>query len=481
VNDTNNIKKKRICATCTKDKFLKHEIRSKGKKGRCSYCKSAVTTMRIEDFANYIDIAFEDHYERTSEDPYPYDERRGEQVSFVIQEAAQIDEPPAEDVRAVLEEHHAPRRYKDSLIDENPFSSEAHYQSKGVRISEYLEEWELFRKSILTEARLFNSGAEAILARIFEGLEGHVTASGNQVIVNAGPGHGIRELYRARAFQSDEKLEAAIMRPDAELGPPPPAHAAAGRMNSRGIGVFYGATHPSVALAEIRPPVGSRVLVGRFEIIRPLRLLDLDSMRSIQAKGSIFERSYVRALEKTAFLDTMRTRITRPVMPDDESSEYLVTQAIADYLATRTNPALDGIIYPSAQQKGKTKRNVVLFHKSARVESIALPKHTKLSAHVREYDEDGESPDYVVFVSKPRVEGKVPPLAATLHDFWDPPRRGDYDARDPALRLDIASLKVRHVESVKFSTHEFPVRRNEYEMSAQELKKLEDQEEKFEF
>ena len=41
--------------------------------------------------------------------------------------------------------------------------------------------------------------------------------------------------------------------------------------------------------------------------------------------------------------------MTAPVMPDDEPLEYLVTQTIADYLATRTEPALDGILYPSAQ------------------------------------------------------------------------------------------------------------------------------------
>jgi hypothetical protein len=38
-------------------------------------------------------------------------------------------------------------------------------------------------------------------------------------------------------------------------------------MNAQGIAVFYGATDASVALAETRPPVGSKVLVGAFEII----------------------------------------------------------------------------------------------------------------------------------------------------------------------------------------------------------------------
>jgi len=49
-------------------------------------------------------------------------------------------------------------------------------------------------------------------------------------------------------------------------------------MNARGVSVFYGAIDPRVALAEVRPPVGSRVAVARFEIIRPLRLLDLNAL-----------------------------------------------------------------------------------------------------------------------------------------------------------------------------------------------------------
>jgi RES domain/HEPN/RES N-terminal domain 1 len=477
--DLTKIKKKRICAACTNDKYLRQEIGTRGKKGKCSYCQSEGKTIRIEEFADYIESAFEDHYELTSWDSYPYDERQGEQVSHMIQEAAEIDEPPAEDVRAILEDRNDLGHDKDSMYEENPFSSEAQYQSKGVHIGEYLAEWEHFRETILTETRLFNSQAESILGRIFEGLEEHTTAHGKNVIVNAGPAHSIKALFRARAFQSDAQLEAAIARPDSELGPPPHARAVAGRMNSRGIGVFYGATHAGVALAEIRPPVGSRVLVGRFEIIRPLRLLDLEAMRSIRAKGSIFESSYVHALEKTAFLDTMSARITRPVMPDDEASEYLVTQAIADYLATRTAPALDGIMYPSAQQSGKAQRNVVLFHKSALVQSIPLPKHTEISAHVSEHDEDGVRPDYSVFVSKPPAKDKTKPTQQLF--AGDPFADVKYGGRDPSLRIDVSSLKVYHIESVKFSVRDFPVRRHETEMSAKEVEGLEAKEEKFDF
>jgi hypothetical protein len=175
----------------------------------------------------------------------------------------------------------------------------------------------------------------------------------------------------------------------------------------------------------------------------------------------------------------MCARITRPVMPDDEASEYLVTQAIADYLATRTDPALDGIIYPSVQQSGKAKRNVVLFHKSARVESIPLPKHTEISANVTEHDEDGVRPDYSVFVRKPPVKEKAKPP----HPFLagEPYSDVRYDSRDPALRIEISSLKVSHIESVKFSGHDFPVRRQETVMSAKEVEKYEEKEVNLDF
>jgi RES domain len=72
-------------------------------------------------------------------------------------------------------------------------------------------------------------------------------------------------LYRARVFFQDmAKFEEAMKRPDRDIGPPPPSVAVAGRMNAAGISVFYGATHPGVALAEVQPPVGSKSIDRRF-------------------------------------------------------------------------------------------------------------------------------------------------------------------------------------------------------------------------
>lgn len=457
---------RRICADCVGEPYLKREIKSKGKAFVCSYCSGKRKTIQLDELCRYVNQAFEDHYEPAG---YGYDgEPKGEGVVDVIQGAAGIDYDPACDLQAVLEDQYGPVG-KDAVIEDNPYSEEVSYQERGISIYEYMEEWDRFRKSLLTEARLFNGEAESILGRIFDGIEEYGARHGKQVFVDAGPGKRIKAFFRARAFHSDEKLKAAIARPDVDLGPPPSQFAIAGRMNAHGIGVFYGATHCGVAIAEIRPPVGSRVLVGRFEIIRSLRLLDVGAMGAIRAKGSLFDPEFVRELERAAFLGTLSQRITQPVMPDDEPSEYLVTQAIADYLATRTDPVLDGILYPSVQQNGNRKRNVVLFHKSSCVAELDLPTGSRIDAHLYEQDEGDRYPGYSVLVRKPPPR-KKDEVYDGLFDVESvrPFRTRRTESREASLKVDLPSVKVHHVTAVRFSDEQHSIRRHELQMSEAE-------------
>ncbi len=79
------LKKRRICTGCVEDDFLQ----KKGAKGRCSYCKAPrAATMAIDDFADYVELAFDQHYELTTEDPYPFEGRSGNPVDYLMQEAA---------------------------------------------------------------------------------------------------------------------------------------------------------------------------------------------------------------------------------------------------------------------------------------------------------------------------------------------------------------------------------------------------------
>lgn len=467
---------KRLCFRCVEEEFLQNWIKTEGEVTICSYCRKRRRSVSIEEIADRVETMIEEHFQWTPDSPSSMEysaikegildwDRRGEPIADVIAWAAEVDEAIAEDIREVLDDRTSDVE-SSRMGEENPFESDAHYEDKDAEDHEYRTEWAEFEASLKTEARYFGKRGESVLDSVFQGLHQHTTNDGKPVISDAGPGTKLDAFYRARVFQSGANLEAALKRPDLGIGPPPFSSALAGRMNARGIAVFYGATDPATALAEVRPPIGSRVVVAKFTVIRPLRILEIEALRSLYVRGSLFDPSFLRQLKRAKFLERLSNRIAMPVMPDDEPFDYLATQAIAEYLASRQEPAIDGMIYPSVQQ-GQQQSNVVLFHKAARVAALELPKGTEISAHLTSTDDEGEHPDYWVWEETPEVEEPPEekgseksgwPLLA-LDDF-DDSLPGNFDFREATLRIELDSIKVHHVQAVSFSTESHDVRRH---------------------
>lgn len=470
---------RRLCLSCIGESFLRREIERLGETRRCNYCGETEPTLSISEVADYVDTAFEQHYRRTATEPSSFEyamikeggyfwDREGEQAIYAIASAAEIDEKPAEDIRQVLEDQHFDLEMAQ-MGEENPFAKDAHYTEKEPDDFEYRENWRYFETSLKTEARFLSAAAEATLDDVFQGLADHRGPEGKPVIVEVGPEAEISSLYRARVFQSAATLEQALGRPDLHTGPPPAALANAGRMNAHGISVFYGATSPSAAISEVRPPVGSRVILGEFGLLRNLSLLDVNALQSLYVEGSVFDGGYVRRLERAKFLERLSELISRPVMPDDEPLEYLVTQVIADYLAARSDPSLDGILYPSVQD-GASAANVMLFHKASRVELLDVPDSTEIKAWTGHHAEDGWETDYDVWEEVPPQESQHDEneddedFLSFTNRLTLPARMiDDYDIRDATLRLHIESLKVHHVHAARYTTTEYPVSRRRTE------------------
>ncbi len=465
---------KYICFECAAEVYLSEQIKKAGKQKGCSYCGQSKACISIQELANRIESAFADHYVRTSDQPNSWQstllsdresnynwEREGMPVLYAIEAAAVIPQKAAEDVLQILDDRHDDF---DSAVmgEETEFSSEAYYEEKGASAQGWHEEWHFFEQSLKTEARFFSRSASKLLARIFGDIDALKARPHHPLVVDAGPQRRLTHLYRARVFQAEEDLQEALCRPDLHLGSPPARFASAGRMNARGISVFYGASTAAVALAEVRPPVGSRAVVGKFSIIRSLRLLDLAALDGAQDGGSIFDPSLKDRLERVAFLRSLGRIMTRAVMPNDEAFDYLATQAIADFLATENEPKLDGIIFSSAQSEGG--RNVVLFHKAARVEPMEIPEGTKIEAHTGYGTEDGWEFDYEVRETIPKA--KTTAENAEVHDLLsfvpnlEPGYRVDYDYRDSDLRVDPASIEVHQIDSVKVYSTRFSVSRH---------------------
>lgn len=469
----------RVCRGCVGEDFLRRLIDRDGVVAECPFCGAdEESTITVEELADHVEGAFERHFERTSPDPDMFEEmlirdreinyewyRHGEPVLYAIADAASISEELAQAVLDILEERHADVEAAQ-MGDECEFGSDSHYEIKGVDDREIAAEWHELERSLKVEARYFNPGAEALIGRLFDGVEGQVTRDGKPVVVTAGPDHEIKTFFRARAFHHDTELDDALSRPDLHLGPPPATKARAGRMNAHGIAAFYGASDPEVALAEVRPPVGSRSVIGEFELLRDVRLLDVTALQSLYVEGSVFDPDYERRLALAKFMARLSDRITMPVMPDDEPTEYLITQMIAGYLARRPAPGLDGILFRSVQQPGD-QRNVVLFHHASRVEALDIPEGTELAVHQFSTSEDGPEPDYTVFEEVPPKPEETEEQADDfgLGDFgrfrphelrFDP----DGDGRETCLRVRKDGLRVRHVKGVTFDTDVFEVSRH---------------------
>ena len=468
-----------LCHLCVGEAYLSAEMKQTGRQARCSYCGKTGIGFTISELTERIEEVFERHYRRTSDVPdswelaMSYDgdssydwKRAGEPATLAIMNAADIPQHAAEEIRSMLNKGHLDSNSAKEG-EEAEFSPESYYEEKGNSDDAWQEEWHHFERSLKNEARFFSRESVELLRTVFQGIDGMSTSDNRPLIIDAGPDTTLTAIYRARVFQSDARLIEALCKPDQHLGPPPASHATAGRMNAHGISVFYGANKACVTIAEVRPPVGSQVAVARFEIVRPIRLLDLTALGDIEESGSVFDPDFSQRLERAMFLRSLARRVTRPIMPDDEIFDYLPTQAIADFLATEGETPIDGIAFPSVQSKGKTL-NVVLFHKAACVESVEVPPGTKLEASTGAMSEDGRERNYRVIESvplqsvdilEPVREGSLTDISALLEVRSSRPELFE-EVRKPALRVDLDSVEVHVVREVSYTTERHGVHRH---------------------
>lgn len=473
-SDNNEPGDQLVCFRCVREPYLANIIDRDQKSGVCSYCSFEGSTITIADLSVHVKVAFNQYFQRTVSEPEGYEyemakegnwERAGEPVTGVIAELLNVDEEIAEHVREVLDEETSDR---DSVMcgEEQPFSSDAHYEELASIDHESLSrDYRRFETMTIEQTRYFSPEARRLLHTLFGQLDGMQTHDGRNVLVDAGLEGRNSEFFRARVFQNDDELKKALKRPDGELGPTPPRSGSAGRLNAAGISLFYGADAPEVALAEVRPPVGSRVVIARFVLVRPIRLLDIDALKSLLVAGSLFDPTHFERLKRAAFLNNFSERFTRPVMPNREAFEYIPTQVVADYLANEVIPHLDGILYASSQTKAG--RNVALFHRSSRVEQLVMPEGMHTDVELVLMTEDGPEPGYTVWeeipASKPKpISNRTKPVRRRAHSSSP-----DSDARGPTLRIDLDSLEVRHIEEVQVRSTTFNVDRHRFEASSQ--------------
>ncbi|WP_350597956.1 RES domain-containing protein [Pseudomonas sp. 65/3-MNA-CIBAN-0223] len=468
-----DLPEKQVCHECIGEKYLSGQIEVEGIPATCDYCAEIETPcLSIVEIAGRVQTAIEQHYSMTPDGPDDYQsawlrdkesdynwEREGEPVQGVVAELLCAADCIAADILELLSDRFDCRRPGDPDEGETEFAHTSFYELKAHSHRDWDRKWQRLEVALKNEVRFFNQEVLDVLKSVFNNLHQMQFRTLDVAVVQVGPSTALEALYRAREFQSSLDLKKALESPVGELGPPPGKYARAGRMNASGISVFYGSEQAHSALSEIRPVVGSNVVVAKFSIIRPLHLLDLRALKTISFKGSLFDPSYAEEKQRIGFLSTLTDRLTVPVMPGEQEREYLTTQAVADYLAGMSEPELDGILFPSVQD-GKGV-NVVLFHKAALVEPLAKTGRKVVSASIEDidYEFDVRHPEYEINTETIEELGGSVPMLPLFFDFdahLESLRQPEH--REPSLRLELESIEVHDIKAVVLQTTVLPVR-----------------------
>lgn len=427
-----------ICHQCIEEEYVKNHIKEKGNaETKCSYCNKFRKNVALRDIAEMMHSVFENHYERYMYN-YDYGISTGSTSQEVIGEELGVDGEVADDINLIL-------CGENNEYDNEIYNDDYEYR-KRENTSEGLDyAWQKVKDSLKKEARFFNTSVREFLDSLFSDIDKYITEEKTSPITLL-PSTYL--LYRARTFENYEDVKSALQHPERNFGPPPSELARSGRMNASGISVFYGATSAHIAIAEVRPPVGSYVVVAPFSLIRPLRIFNVSALDSLKfTTGSIFDSKTHIAQERTAFLKTFSRKLTLPVFGKNQDNEYLTTQAIAEYLSVSTQYNLDGISFKSTQvEEGKATGdddyNVVLFNKSSKVE-YAKDSRRKYRVELYENVEDD------IYMFNPSIRLIKDPKFDIEEFYLSFPT-----INGPSLELVSDSMKFYKVKGVQYQTDE---------------------------
>ena len=431
-----------LCVDCVGSNTLKTIISKHNNSNICSICDVKKITLDAASIANLVEIEidrkylfisienFDNHFDILKSD---FDSLVDEEYTIIdiIQKIAMVNGDAADIIQNSLYEKHK------EIGNENPFHYNAYYTIKRDSYEDIkMVSWSNIKSSVVEENRFYNRKMKTVLDDISCHIEKYQIFDGESMIHHVEPYDPFFSIFRARYFDASEDLESALIEPEKELGPPPTQRANSGRMNATGVTVFYGATNPQICLAEVRPPVGSVVVIAEFEITRHIKLLDIEHLKSVYIDQDDFSNSNSRRPDKLNFIRNLNNQIIKPIVSKNTNFEYLMTQVISDYISGLSYLGFDGIIYKSSQSNSRSGKNVVLFNKSSTVQSISQRDRKNLFQRLSIIQ-------YPIF-SKSRL--------IRLQRNYERKKRSANDIiqEESVLKINLDSIRMSVVDGVKF-------------------------------
>lgn len=161
---------------------------------------------------------------------------------------------------------------------------------------------------------------------------------------------------------------------------PLPNSATEGRANPKGIPCLYLATDCKTAMSEVRPWIGKKISLAKFQTVRDLRIVACNQAATQGVPLIVGEISKEKR-EELLWAEIGKA-FSEPISPDDSTADYAPTQLLCEYFKTL---GLDGVAYKSRLGEGD---NLALFDlDSAEVIETSLHKASGVSFDFSEIDE----------------------------------------------------------------------------------------------
>lgn len=372
-----------VCGTCVQEPFLNQQKililhRPRICVGCGSSVKSAFTLTYLEQQCR---LQLPNHYEPDDE-IYRRPEYRLEQllgdvlmskssrlISLLAETLTTADSDKDDDADADADDG------DDDTEDTDFFNPYQSYQRQSGPFEDedherwfVLGDWHHVATELSHGRRFFNPSAQKLFAAIVSEALSAVddAAPARHPAIKTLPVG--QEFFRARIALNYREQKDFREHPGQSLGAPPKEKASNGRMSAAGVSSLYMSADKKTCIAEVRPSIGDHVVVGKFKSTRELTLFDLTTFSEDGATSryvgypsiSIFDPTHTDREMMRLMLSHLHVELGRPVKL--QNTDYLMTQALAEYIRYYDSGRFDGIAFHSVQKAGGV--NYTLFDRN---------------------------------------------------------------------------------------------------------------------
>lgn len=353
------------CKNCFIEPEIKKFIEVEGRKGNCDYCGGEDVFIHDVKYVGSFIL----------EGVYRFYEDAALQVGYSASERGY--ELPTKDIGQILIQEEAVFGEVDDpqiLIDEMGLDCipyvRIHPYGPPSEDSDEIRYWDSFCKIVKTERRFttFLSIGESSFFDLRKPDKFLHRFAKNDIPALIKVLTPPTKIFRAR-IQKKKKTYSHL-----EITAPSHEDSKNNRMSPTGISFFYGGMDSETCIHEIRPDVSEKIVVGVFEAVRNLFVLDL-SLKD-EPRKSIFnpEYSFWYEVYTKPFLSHFVSEVSKPLRKYDNKIEYVPTQVFTEFIKSINfkekyfypdengnsgDVYLNGIIFKSSVKKNG--KNIVLF------------------------------------------------------------------------------------------------------------------------